>query len=171
LAGAPLLGALAASYSLRAAGRLGLPVPLLPRLLAALAAPAAVQAATGALALVMLVHAVETAKFVNAWARYRDAVRLLATGTASDPALGDPRFVSSGRIGADLNRLSWFSTTPYLSALLAPGVAPARLVIDPKGSYFWLSCTTARRSEAAERAVPVETRRLIRTYSCRHRFD
>jgi hypothetical protein len=54
----------------------------------------------------MLVHAVETAKFVAAWMNYQAAVRGLATGAASDPALGDPRFVSSQGVSAGLNRLA-----------------------------------------------------------------
>jgi len=95
-------------------------------------------------------------------------VTSLATSEQSDPALGDPRFVSSERIPADLSRLSWFSTTPYLSVLLAD-FRPKRLVIDPNGNYFWLSCATATANEQASRAVPAETRDLIRIYSCLHR--
>lgn len=169
LFGTPALGMLAAAYALRAEGRLTLPVPLLPHIMAALTRRVPIQAATGAFALVMLVHAVETAKFVRAWTDYKAAVRSLAMGTAADPALGDPHFVSSHRIGDRLNRLSWFSTTPYLSALLAPGYAPNRLVIDPENPYFWLSCATATANAEADRAVPAETRRLVRTYSCLHR--
>jgi hypothetical protein len=47
-----------------------------------------------------------------AWSDYKAAVRALATDTTSDPQLGNPFFVSSGRIGAELNRLAWNSTTP-----------------------------------------------------------
>jgi hypothetical protein len=119
--------------------------------------------------LIALVHAVETAKFIAAWTDYKAAVRTLAMGAASDPALGDPGFVSSARIGPSLNRLSWTSTTPYLSTLLAPRLAPARLVVDPDASYFWLSCRDAKANEAAERAVPVASRRLVRTLECLHR--
>src|SRR5262249_56422565 len=98
----------------------------------------------------MLVHAVETAKFVTGWARYTAAVRTLATGSLSDPALGDARFVSSHRIGDDLNRLSWSSTTPFFSVLLSPRMAPTRLVVDPRSSFFWLSSAPApARAEAA----------------------
>jgi hypothetical protein len=169
LYGTPVFGAIAAAFALKAAGRLVLPIPLLPWAMAFLARPATVRAAIGAVAVVTLVHVVETAKFVAAWSDYKAAVRTLAMGSASDPALGDPRFVSSARLGARLNRLSWFSTTPYLSVLLAPRFAPARLVIDPAGDYFWLSCATATANERAERAIPVESRRLIRIYSCLHR--
>jgi len=165
----PVLGALAAAYALGADGRLKLPVPLLPRLMAALSGEAVAHFAIGAVSLVMLVHAVETAKFAIAWTDYTSAVRTLATGTASDPALGDPRFVSSDRIGDDLNELSWFSTTPYLSVLVAPGLAPARLVVDPAANYFWFDCRTATTNEEADRAVPVESRRLVRVYTCLHR--
>ncbi|MCC2104704.1 MAG: hypothetical protein KDJ20_12110, partial [Hyphomicrobiales bacterium] len=63
---------------------------------------------------------------------------------------------------------SWFSTTPYLSALVAH-FKPKRLVIDPKGNYFWLSCATATQAARAKRAVPEETREMIRVYSCLHR--
>jgi hypothetical protein len=166
----PIFGGLCAAYACRVDGDLIAGVPLLPRLLSALANDGAVRLATGALALLMLIHTVETAKFVTAWTHYKGAVRALATGTASDPALGDAHFVSSSRIGADLNRLSWFSTTQFLSVLVAPDFAPARLVIDPRReNYFWLTCKVATANENADRAIPVESRRLIRVYSCLHR--
>jgi hypothetical protein len=163
----PVLGAAAAVQALWADGELKL--VLLSRLGATEAVGRIIRAAAPALALVLLVHAVETAKFVEAWSAYKAAVRALATGTASDPQLGDPRFVSADRIGATLNRLSWNSTTLYLSVLLAPGFAPSRLVIDPMGNYFWLTCRTATANEEADRAVPVETRRLLRVFACQHR--
>jgi hypothetical protein len=119
--------------------------------------------------LMVLVHAVETVKFVSAWQAYVGAVRTLATGSASDPALGDPRFISAERIGAGLSRLAWSSTTPFLSVLVAPDFAPTRLVIDPKAGYFWLSCATAKMNEDADRVVPRESRRLVRIHACLHR--
>jgi hypothetical protein len=169
LIGTPAFGAFAAAFALRAEGRLALPMPLLPQVLATLAKPAALRMAAGALVLVTLVHVVETAKFAAAWSGYKAAVRALAAGPAADPDLGDPRFVSSVRLGARLNRLAWFSTTPYLSVLLAPNMAPERLVIDPGGDYFWLACATAKANEAASRAVPADSRRLVRHYNCLHR--
>jgi hypothetical protein len=119
-------------------------------------------------ALVLFVHVVETAKFVRGFAGYRAAVRALALGEASDPQLGAPFLVSSQRIRPDLQRLSWFSTTPYLSALVAD-FRPGKLVVDPAGNYFWLSCATATEAADAMRAVPKETREMIRVYSCLHR--
>jgi hypothetical protein len=166
----PVLGGLAAAYALRADGRLKLAVPLLPRLMTALAGRSMIQATAGAVGLMMLVHAVETAKFVGAWTDYKAAVRSLAMGTAADSGLGDLLFVSSERIDAELNRLSWSSTVHFLSVLLAPGFAPARLVVDPRQGYFWLSCETAIEDESADRAVPVESRRLVRVHACLHRF-
>jgi len=123
----------------------------------------------GALALVMLVHTVETAKFVRGWMHYKTDLRALAAGSNSDPSLGDPLFVSSARLSPNLNRLAWNSTTPYLSVLVAPGMQPARLVVDPTTTYFWLSCETAKHSEEVSTALPVEARDLIRRYSCLHR--
>jgi hypothetical protein len=122
-----------------------------------------------ALVLTLLVHTVETTKFIWGWTQYKAAIAALATGSASDPALGDPRFVSSKRVDPALNRLSWHSTTPYLSALVAPGMKPERLVIDPGTGYFWLSCDTAKQSERDGAALPAESRQLIRVYSCLHR--
>jgi len=169
LLGTPMLGLLAALFALRADGRLKLRPIFLPHLMQALATRGMARALAGGFALVMLVHAVETAKFVSAWTQYKAAVLALATGSASDPALGDARFVSSARIGADLNRLAWYSTTPYLSAILA-GFAPRRLVMDPRANnYFWLSCATATANFKADRAVPAETRDLVRIFSCLHR--
>lgn len=121
-----------------------------------------------AFVLVTSVHAVETEKFVGAWTRYRNAVATLATGQETDPSLGDPHFVSSARISPSLNALSWFSTTPYLSVILA-NFSPTRLVIDPAGNYFWLSCATATQNRDADRVVPVRARALVRIYSCHHR--
>jgi hypothetical protein len=169
LVAAPVLGALAALLALDADGRLNMPAPIPPRLMAVLTGDVMARATAGALLLVMLVHAVETAKFITAWTSYKDEVHLLATGTVSDPALGDPRFVSSERIAADDNRLAWSSTTHFLSVLVAPQLAPARLVVDPQAYYFWLSCETATASEAADRAVPVQSRRLVRVHACLHR--
>ena len=90
-------------------------------------------------------------------------------GAASDPALGDPRFVSSDRIDPDTNRLKWQTTTQFLSVLVAPGFLPNRLVVDPSAGYFWLTCARATATEQADIPLPVESRRLIRVYSCLHR--
>jgi hypothetical protein len=68
-----------------------------------------------------------------------------------------------------LNRLAWNSTTPYLSVLVAPGLQPARLVVDPDAGYFWLSCETATKSEYTSIAIPAESRRLVKQYACLHR--
>ena len=163
------LGTLAALYVLRDEGQLKLPVPLLNDILALLTRDAMLRTAGGILVLVTLVHAVETAKFVSAWTDYKAALRTLVNGTAADPRLGDPRFVSSDRIAPEANRLSWNSTTPYLAILLAPNFTPARLVIDPAGNYFWLTCKTAFANEQAARAIPVEGRRLVRILACLHR--
>lgn len=140
----------------------------LKRVLNLVAGERFVRAAIGAVVLVLCIHVVETAKFVRGFAAYRDAIRALALGDAADPQLGAPFLVSSKRIGDDLNRLSWFSTTPYLSALVAD-FRPKRLVVDPAGNYFWLSCATAREAAQAPRAAPAQTREMIRVYSCLHR--
>jgi len=172
----PPAGALAALAALRAEGRLHVPIAFLAHYadeladhLLALARGAAAHAAVGAILTLTLVHAVETAKFVTAWTGYKGAVRALAMGTASDPALGDPRFVSSNRIDPNLNRLKWQTTTPYLSVLLAPDFRPARLVIDPTAGYFWLTCRLASANAKAHLAIPVASRELIRVYECLHR--
>ncbi|MGZ3284204.1 MAG: hypothetical protein ACXU9A_16235 [Xanthobacteraceae bacterium] len=163
----PIFGALAAVGAMSGDGTLAFPSPGVVRAITALRDRAALPLAA-AFMLVTLVHVVETGKFVSAWRHYRTAIAALAIGDESDPALGDPRFVSSDRIASDLNPLSWFSTTPYLSVVLA-NFAPNRLVIDPAGNYFWLSCATATANEKAARATPQAGRDLIRIYSCLHR--
>jgi hypothetical protein len=168
LLGALSFGTLAALHALAAENKM--PLPLVPHLMAMLRRDVVLRLASGAVILVMLVHAVETAKFVAAWAAYKIELRDLATGTASDPALGDPRFVSANRIAPAINRLSWNSTTPYLAILLVPKFTPARLVIDPAGNYFWLTCETATASEQAQRAIPLAGRTLLRIFACQHRL-
>jgi len=163
----PVFGALAALSAMSGDGRLAFPTPRLRRAMTALRDQAALPLAA-IFMLLTLVHVVETGKFVAAWRDYRAAIAALAIGDKADPALGDPHFVSSDRIAAGLNRLSWFSTTPYLSVVLA-NFTPNRLVIDPAGNYFWLSCATATANLDAERAIPQETRALIVTYACLHR--
>lgn len=163
----PALGVLAALYASRADGFV-LPSARLRHTMTALTSENITQALAGAIALVSLIYAVETEQFVSAWTSYRGAVKELAISTASDPSLGDPRFVSSDRIADDLNRLSWFSTTEYLSVIVA-NFSPNRLVIDPANTYFWLSCDTATANSAAVRVVPAASRDLVRTYACLHR--
>ncbi len=164
----PVFGWLAMLQAWRAEDGAIAPLRVLARAVQVLAGAGTARIAAGTFILVLLVHAVETAKFVNGWTRYRAAVQALATGAASDPELGDPRFVSSERIDPALNPWSWFSTTQYLSAIVAD-FTPTRLVIDPKGNYFWLSCATASANLAAPRAVPSDTRRLVRIHACQHR--
>ena len=118
--------------------------------------------------IVTVIHLVETGKFVASWVDYRDAVAGLATSVQSDTKLGDPRFVSAERIRPALAALSWFSTVPYLSIILS-NFTPNRLVIDPAGNYFWLSCETATKNRDAALTVPVQARELVRVYSCLHR--
>jgi len=165
----PILGGFAAAYAVRAEGHLALVSPLLVRLMSVLESAMMARAAAGILLLVTLVHVVETTKFVGAWAQYNDAVRALAMSTASDPELGDPHFVSSARIDAQLNRLAWSSTTQFLSVLLAPNFAPSRLVVDASANYFWLTCKTATSNEMENRSLRVESRRLVRVHACLHR--
>jgi hypothetical protein len=165
----PLAGMAAAVIALNALGLLRRRIPLLPDLAVALQAPAALRATAGAIMVLTLVHTVETARFIGAWNDYRTALRTLASGTASDPAIGDARFVSSTRIARQLSRVSWWSTTPFLSVLVTPDLNPVRLVFDPEANYFWLSCGTAKANAAAANAVPREIRRLIAKYSCLHR--
>jgi hypothetical protein len=125
-------------------------------------------AAASVFVVVSLIHVVETVKFIASWSDYRNAIAVLAMSSKSDPALGNPRFVSAERISPALTPLSWFSTVPYLSIVLTD-FSPNRLVIDPVGNYFWLSCGMATRNMNAELVVPVQTRELVRVYSCLHR--
>jgi hypothetical protein len=165
----PILGVLAAACAVAAEGRLALALPYVRRLLGTLTGPASVRCAAGALLVAMSVHVLETERFVAAWTRYEDAVRKLATGTTSDPGLGDARFVSANRVPERLNGLVWASTTHFLSILVAPAFAPARLVVDPGANYFWLPCRTAAANSVGRRAVPLVTRQLVRKYACLHR--
>jgi hypothetical protein len=165
----PVLGVLASVYAMPESERRKSPVPFLTPLTAAVEKPLNARTIAGALMLTLLIHSVETAKYVMAWTDYKSAVRALAIGADSDPDLGDPHFVSSQRISADLNRLAWNSTTPYLSALLAPGYEPTQLVVDPSAGYFWLSCATATASEMTSTIIPEAARRLVRLHACLHR--
>jgi hypothetical protein len=165
----PAAGCAAVLLTFRSQGIPLRPLPHVGRIADAMLDAAVVRAVFGALAIVTLIHIVETAKFANAWSSYLAEVRKLSSGPHSDPALGDQRFVSSSRIGNDLNRLSWWSTTPYLSVLVAPDMSPARLVFAPDASYFWLSCQTATANALAQNPVPQDIRKLIAKYSCLHR--
>jgi hypothetical protein len=169
LIAAPALGVLATVQTMDDESRRKSAIPFLAPLWDRSAKSFDPRMISGAILLTLLVYAVETAKFVGTWIDYKAAVRGLATSTDSDPALGDPLFVSSQRIGAGLNRLAWNSTTPYLSVLLAPGLKPTRLVVDPDAGYFWLSCKTATQSEQTSTAIPAAARRLVRVHACLHR--
>lgn len=131
--------------------------------------PLLAQAALGAALVLSLIHAVETAKFAREWVVYTTQVRALALGEASDPDLGDPGFVSAARIATGHDRLGWHSTTPFLSALSVPGMAPRRLVVDPGAAYFWFPCAAAEASRDRPGPVPQATRELVARYACLHR--
>jgi hypothetical protein len=165
----PVLGVLAALSAMPDAARQKSPIPFLASIAPTLERNSNAGMISGAILLILLVHGVETTKFVRAWAGYKMAVRTLATGTEADPVLGDPQFVSARRIGSSINRLAWNSTTPYLSVLVAPDLKPGRLVVDPGAGYFWLSCSTAKASEITSTAIPQEALRLVRTHACLHR--
>jgi hypothetical protein len=142
---------------------------LVSRAMATLAGDAWGPALAGAIAIAMLIHAVESARFVDAFTQYRTAVRALAMGAESDSALGDPQFVSAARIPGDLDPLAWPSTTHFLSVLVAPDLAPRHLVVDPRANYFWISCRTATRNQETNRALPAHTLLLVRLHACLHR--
>jgi hypothetical protein len=142
---------------------------LVSRAMSAVSGAAWAHALIGALALVVLIHAVETAQFVEAFAQYRTAVRALAMDAETDRTLGDPQFVSAARIHRDLDPLAWPSTTHFLSVLVAPDLAPRHLVVDPRANYFWISCRTATRNQETNRALPAHTRLLVRLHACLHR--
>jgi hypothetical protein len=163
----PVFGALATLGPPHEGGRLAFSLPGLSWAMTAVRNRGA-RPLAAAFMLLTVVHVIETRKFVTAWADYRTAVAALAISNQSDPTLGNPRFISSDRIGSTLNQLSWFSTTPYLSTIVA-SFAPKRLVIDPAGNYFWLSCATATANENVPRAVSADARSLVRIYSCLHR--
>ena len=165
----PVFGVVAAVHTMDDDTRCRSPLPFLAGFASAIENAVNPRLIAGALLLILLVHAVETTKFVWSWTNYKTAIRTLATSALSDPSLGDPLFVSSQRIEPSLNRLAWNSTTPFLSVLVSPGLAPTRLVVDPSAGYFWLSCQTATRSEQISTAIPLESRRLIRQHSCLHR--
>ena len=184
----PILGAKAAIDVMGETKQLKLLAPTLPRWLemARDRLTPASGVAIGALSLIMLVHGVETTKFVVAWQAYVTSLRSLAMGAVFDHRpgrpdpldmtddlrrLGDRRFISSDRLGARLNRLSWYSTTHYLSILVSPEFRPRRLVVDPDAGYFWLSCSQAKRSEAAARVIPKVSRSLVRVHACLNRPD
>lgn len=152
----PLGGLAAALHAGGAAGRFGVA-----------ARRRAAEAALGAALAVSAAHALETARFAAAWSAYAAEMRALATGGESDPALGDPAFVSAARL-ADHGRIGWHSTTPFLSAVLAPGAAPARLVVDPDAGYFWFGCETAEAHRDAPGPVGAPTRALVARYTCLH---
>jgi len=162
----PLLGVIAALAVMTREGLVADPLTKLQHVL--ISSPGSRCALASILFAVTLIHVVETAKFVTAWSRYRDVIATLAMSQDSDPALGDPRFVSSRRGPPDLAPLEWFSTIPYLSAILS-NFRPNRLVIEPAGNYFWLSCATATHSTERLLVVPLHVRELIQTYSCLHR--
>ena len=165
----PALGVMAAVHAMDDEARRRSPLPFLAVSASAIEKAINPRLIAGTLLLILLVHTVETTKFVWAWTNYKAAIRALAMSALSDPSLGDPSLVSSQRIDPSLNRLAWNSTTPFLSVLVAPGLAPTRLVVDPAAGYFWLSCETAKQSEQTSSAIPPGSRRLIRLHACLHR--
>lgn len=163
----PAFGLAAALRVNAVEGRLRIVCPALP--VALFSKPDAAILAGAAIVIITFVNIAETARFITRWEDYTSAVRALTIGTQSDPALGDERFVSSGRIGRNLQPLAWSSTMPFLSVLVAPNFLAKRLVVDPSANFFWFSCAVAKANELARRAIAVAPRQFLRNYTCRHR--
>ena len=104
----PLLGVIAALAAMTREGLVADPLAKLQRVL--ISSPGSRCALASILFAVTLIHVVETAKFVTAWSRYRDVIATLAMSQDSDPALGDPRFVSSS--GVRRISLPWNGSRP-----------------------------------------------------------
>lgn len=129
----------------------------------------AMPTALGAILLVTLVHAAATVTFAMAWRGYIEEVRRVSDGVDIDPVLGDPDFVSAARIPARFTKLSWNSTTPFLSIMVSDGYAPRHLLVDPSAGYFWFDCATATANAMATRNIPRATRDMVQRYACLHR--
>jgi hypothetical protein len=102
------------------------------------------EAIGGGILLVMLVHAVETAKFAAAWTEYKSAVRALAMGTRSDPSLGSPSFVSAHRIYRAVilvvnDRFPVHSRCAAFCAAAARGRSPTRQSSHPAMPHSFLA--------------------------------
>ena len=84
--------------------------------------------------------------------------------------IGSELFDAQGRVwpGSLLEALTKFDNQKF-QRLLAPNLKPGRLVVHPTANYFWLSCETATENLQARRALPAESRELVRVYSCLHR--
>jgi len=105
-----------------------------------------------------LVHVIETGKFVAAWRDYRPPSQL--SRWAMIPIRRSAIRISFRRTRNrfQLEPAVLVLDHPYLSVIVTNSQAN-RLVIDPAGNYFWLSCGTATANAKAARAVPEEGRR------------
>ncbi len=112
-----------------------------------------------ALLLVALLHAGELARFTHGWLAHMQAMRALVATPGEGPA-------TVAMLPPASAPFAWHSTVPFLSVMVTPGYAPARLVVDPATSYFWFGCAQAERNAAAERALPQATRAEIARYAC-----
>lgn len=125
------------------------------------------QALSALLLLAVTIHGVETYRFAIAWREYLTVFRRIVV---QSPSLGTP-YANIDPDNPEFRGMPWFSTLPYLSVLVAPAYAPARLAVDPRSDYFWISCpdATASVQKASERGVPATSRKMIRDYNCKHR--
>ncbi len=109
--------------------------------------------------LVALLHTGELARFTHGWLAHIQAVRALA----ATPGEGTATVAALPPASAPF---AWHSTVPFLSVMVSPGYAPARLVVDPASNYVWFGCAQAARNAAAPRALPEATRAMVSAYAC-----
>jgi len=117
--------------------------------------------------LLTLISSYEVVKFCRAWDRYADAVRQLVLAGGPPPEGQPPPAVSTEFIPADLQRLAWHSTAPFLSVLLVPGYRAPRYAVDPEAAYFPLTCALSLSNVERALAFPAETRLMLHAYNCR----
>lgn len=163
----PALGVASVTVILQREGALLQVLAWMPRGSSLLKNPGIARVASGVLGIVLLVHVVETTKFIWGWTDYTEFVRNLSKADAHATAASSDHFVSSRRIPADLSEFSWSSTTHYLSVVAAPDLNPARLVINPDEGYHWITCQLAKR-HSGPAAVPEKARKLVEAHACMH---
>ncbi len=109
----------------------------------------------GAVAVLGVAHAAQTARFLGEWRGY---LALVDAHLAAGAAEIDPRHPAQVALG-------WNSTTPFLAVLRTPG----RVLVDPSVNYVWFDCATARRAAARDSAMPAASRAAIAGYVCARR--
>ena len=161
----PAFGMVATVHAMDGEARRKSLLPFLARLASAIERAMNPRLIAGAFVLTMLVHTVETAKFVWAWSEYKTAIRQLATSTESDPRSATRYLYRQRRVGPASTGCRGIRRRLICRYCRARSCTQ-RGSSSIRHHFFWPSCKRRNGSEADQHRTSRSRASSVFTVAC-----